>query len=163
MEIEAKILEVGCNVGNQLRLLQKQGYKNLYGIEIMPSAVEQAKQLTKEINIIQGSAFDLPFKDNYFDLVFTSGVLIHIHPDDMKKAMAEIVRASKKYIWGFEYYADTLTSINYRGHTDRLWKTNFSKLFLDQFPNLKLVREKKSPYLANARQVDAMYLMEKKS
>ncbi|OGL88692.1 methyltransferase type 11 [Candidatus Uhrbacteria bacterium RIFCSPLOWO2_02_FULL_49_11] len=157
------ILEVGCNVGNQLNLLQQQGYKNLYGIEIMEYAVERAKQLTKGINIVQGSAFDLPFKNNYFDLVFTSGVLIHIHPDDVKKAMAEIVRVSKKYIWGFEYFAETLTEIKYRDHQDRLWKTNFSNLYLDLFPVLALVKEKKYPYAANARQVDAMFLLEKSS
>src|SRR3989338_11165642 len=157
------VLEVGCNVGNQLHLLQTQGYKNLYGIEIMEYAVERAKQLTKGINIVQGSAFDLPFKNNYFDLVFTSGVLIHIHPDDVKKAMAEIVRVSKKYIWGFEYFAETLTEIKYRDHQDRLWKTNFSNLYLDLFPVLALVKEKKYPYAANARQVDAMFLLEKSS
>ena len=40
-------------------------------------AVEKGKENTKGINIIQGSAFDLPYKDNYFDLVCTNGVLIH--------------------------------------------------------------------------------------
>lgn len=30
---DSKILEVGCNVGNQLRFLQEMGYYNLYGIE----------------------------------------------------------------------------------------------------------------------------------
>ncbi|MFH1583272.1 MAG: methyltransferase domain-containing protein, partial [Candidatus Falkowbacteria bacterium] len=63
------VLEVGCNIGNQLNFLQKNKYKNLYGIEILDYAVEEAKNLTKNINIIQGSAFDIPFKDNYFDLV----------------------------------------------------------------------------------------------
>src|SRR3989339_1912388 len=52
------ILEVGCNVGDMLNLLQTQGYNNLFGIEIQEYAVERAKQLTKNINIIQGSAFD---------------------------------------------------------------------------------------------------------
>jgi len=71
-----KILEVGSNIGNQLLLLQKMGFKNLYGIEINSYAVEFSKSRTKNIiNIIQGSAFDIPFKDKYFDLVFTSGLL----------------------------------------------------------------------------------------
>src|SRR3989344_5212843 len=74
------ILEVGCNIGNQLALLQSQGFKNLYGIEMFSEAVEKAKLHTKDINITQGSALDLPFKDGYFDMVFTSGVLIHINP-----------------------------------------------------------------------------------
>ena len=76
------ILEVGSNVGNQLLLLQKRGFKKLYGIELNRYAVEKSKERTKGIDIIQGSAFDIPFKDAYFDLVFTSGVLIHISPQE---------------------------------------------------------------------------------
>ena len=77
---DKRILEVGCNIGNQLRFLQRMGYKNLYGIELQPYAVQRAKDFTKGINIIQGEADDIPFKDGYFDLVFTSDVLIHIAP-----------------------------------------------------------------------------------
>jgi len=43
------VLEVGCNVGNQLRLLQKKKFNNLYGIEIQTEAVERAKKITKEL------------------------------------------------------------------------------------------------------------------
>ena len=75
---DMKILEVGSNVGNQLLCLQEMGFKSLYGIELQNYAVELSKSRTKRINIIEGSAFDIPFKDSYFDLVFTSGVLIHI-------------------------------------------------------------------------------------
>ncbi|GAE87793.1 hypothetical protein [Acetivibrio straminisolvens] len=49
-----RILEVGCNVGNQLRMLQYMGFGNLYGIELQQYAVEKAKSLTQGINIIQG-------------------------------------------------------------------------------------------------------------
>jgi ubiquinone/menaquinone biosynthesis C-methylase UbiE len=83
MNRDIKILEVGSNIGNQLLLLQKMGFNNLYGIEINDYAVELSKQRTNNINIIKGSAFDIPFKDKYFDLVFTSGVLIHIAPHDI--------------------------------------------------------------------------------
>src|SRR3989338_7069396 len=141
------ILEVGCNIGNQLALLQKQEFNNLYGIEIYPEAVEQAKIHTKNINIIEGSAFDLPFKSGYFDLVFTAGVLIHINPKDLKKVMSEIYGTSKKYIWGYEYYNPKNTIINYRGNKNRLWKGDFCQMYLDSFPNLKVVKRKKLKYL----------------
>lgn len=78
-----RVLEVGCNVGNQLRMLQNMGFRNLYGIELQQYAVEKAKSLTQGINIIQGIGDDIPFKDGYFDMVFTSGVLIHISPDNI--------------------------------------------------------------------------------
>jgi len=160
MSRDIKILEVGCNVGNQLRCLQKMGFTSLYGIEIQSYAVEMAKQTTKNINIIQGSAFDIPFKDGFFDLVFTSGVLIHISPSDIKGVLNEMHRCTNQYIWGYEYYADTYTEIEYRGRKNLLWKTNFSKLFLDTFPDLKLVSEKKFTY-ARDNKVDVMYLLEK--
>ncbi|MCD4761751.1 methyltransferase domain-containing protein [bacterium] len=156
------ILEVGCNIGNQLGLLQKQGYKNLYGIEINEYAVAKAKQHTKNINIIKGSAFDLPFRGNYFDLVFTAGVLIHVSPKNIKQAIKEIYRVSKKYIWGYEYFNEEYETIEYRNNKDYLWKANFVQLYLDNFPDLKLVKVKKYKYLNNEN-VDTVFLLEKKS
>lgn len=155
------VLEVGANIGNQLAQLQNQGFgKKLYGIEIQRDAIEKAKSFTNGIDIIHGSAFDIPFKDAYFDIVFTSGVLIHISPDDVKTAIKEIYRTSKRYIWGFEYFAETYTDIEYRGNKGFLWKANFPQLFLDVFPNLKLVKEKKYKYV-DSDNVDMMYLFEK--
>jgi pseudaminic acid biosynthesis-associated methylase len=156
-----KILEVGSNVGAQLHGLQKIGFKNLYGIEIQPYAVEVSKQNTKNINIIQGSAFDIPFKDSYFDLVFTSGVLIHINPGDLNIAMREIYRCTSEYIWGFEYYADRYSEIPYRGRRNLLWKADFAKLYLDEFRDLELVKEKRIKYLDNDN-VDSMFLIRKR-
>jgi pseudaminic acid biosynthesis-associated methylase len=154
------ILEVGCNVGNQLRGLQCMGHQNLYGIELQSYAVERAKEVTKGINILQGSAFDIPFKDGYVDLVFTSGVLIHISPNDIYKAMDEMYRVSAKYIWGFEYFSEQYQEIPYRGNSDKMWKANFMQLFLDRFPSLKVVKEQRYKYL-DSENVDQMYLLEK--
>jgi len=156
-----KILEVGSNIGNQLLLLQKMGFKNLYGIEINDYAIELSKQRTNNINIIQGSAFDIPFKNEYFDLVFTSGVLIHIAPYDINLVLNEIYRCTKEYIWGFEYYEEKYTEIIYRGKKDLLWKANFAQLYLNLFENLKLIKEKKIKYLNNDN-IDVMFLLKKK-
>lgn len=156
-----KILEVGSNIGLQMVFLQKMGFKNLYGIEINEHAVELSKKLTKNINIIQGSAFDLPFKNNCFDLVFTAGVLIHLNPKDIEKVLREIHRCTKKYIWGFEYYADRYMEVEYRRNKNLLWKANFSKLYLDSFNDLELLKERKMKYLNNAN-IDVMFLLQKK-
>lgn len=156
----SRILEVGCNVGNQLRCLQAMGFRQLYGIELQGYAVERAKALSENINIIQGSAFDLPFKDNYFDMVFTSGVLIHISEADLPAVMDEIYRSTSKYIWGFEYFAETHQEINYRGNSAKLWKGNFAQKYLDRFPSLRLVKRANFKYVANAN-CDQMFLLEK--
>ena len=156
-----KILEVGSNIGVQLLFLQKMGFKNLYGIDINEKAVELSKLITKKINIIRGSVLDIPFKDNYFDLVFTSGVLIHVSPLNIKKAMEEIYRVAKKHIWGLEYYADKYTEIPYRGKKNILWKANFSEIYLKNFKDLKLIKEKKLKYLDN-KNTDSMFFLKKR-
>ena len=160
---DIRILEVGCNTGMQLACLKSMGFTSLYGIELQGYAVQKAKEYTEGINIIQGSAFDIPFKDGFFDLVFTSGVLIHIAPDNLSKVFAEMHRCSNKYVWGFEYYAEQTTSINYRGNEGFLWKANYGKLMRDQFENLSLVKEELYPYITDTEKgnVDFMYLLEK--
>ncbi len=160
LDLDMRVLEVGANIGNQLLCLQKVGFKNLYGIELQSYAVELSKSRTSGIGIIQGSAFDIPFKDGFFGLVFTSGLLIHINPSDINEVLDEIYRCTKQYIWCFEYYSDVYTKIEYRGHTDLLWKSNFSKLFLDRFSSLRLVREEHFKYTSNDN-VDVMFLLRK--
>lgn len=159
----SRILEVGCNSGNQLIALQQSGFTEIYGIELQAYAVEQAKKRTENINILCGSGFDLPFKDGFFDVSCTNGVLIHISPTDLPKIMAEMYRVSNLYIWGFEYFAEEVTDINYRGNCGFLWKADYAKLFLDQFPDLKLVKKKQYPYIMSGMEhnSDCMYLLKK--
>jgi pseudaminic acid biosynthesis-associated methylase len=159
-----KILEVGCNIGLQLLCLQRMGYYNLHGIEIQDYAVEKAKKNTQGINIIQGSAFDLPYKDKWFDLVCTNGVLIHINPADYDRIMSEMYRCSSKYIMGFEYYSENLKAINYRGNDGYLWKADFAQEFCQRFPDLKLIYRQFYPYksASESGNIDCIYLLEKK-
>jgi pseudaminic acid biosynthesis-associated methylase len=163
IEKNARILEVGCNIGQQLIALQRIGFTNLYGIELQAYAVEKAKENTKNINIIQGSGFDLPFRDNYFDLVFTNGVLIHIHPNDLEKIMKEMVRVSRQYIWGFEYYSEQPRQIKYRGHDGYMWKMDYAEKFRSVQPHLHVVKKEVLPYLTEQHKgnADCMYLLSK--
>jgi len=159
------ILEIGCNVANQLLLLQKELFKecDYYGVEINQYAIEKSKYIVKRmgIKIVQASALDIPFKDAYFDLVFTSGVLIHIPPKNINKALDEIYRCSRKYIWGLEYYSKGYVEVDYRGCNDLLWKTDFLNLYLNRFPELKLIKEIKYHYLQDKKLVDQVFLLKK--
>jgi len=155
-----KILEVGSNVGNQLLMLQKMGFKNLFGLEPLEYAVELSKKRLIGINIIRGSAFDIPFKDIYFDLVFSSGVLIHINPKDIRKAMKEIYRCTNKYIWGFEYFSEKYQEVNYRGEKNLLWKADFPRLYIQNFSDLKLIKVKYIKYLQD-KNIDEMFILKK--
>ena len=160
LDKKIRILEVGTNVGLQLLNLQRMGFKDLLGIEIMDYAVELAKKRTKNINLVTASVLNIPFKDSFFDMVFTSRVLIHVHPKDLPKAIDEIYRTSREYIWCFEYFSDTCQEINYRGNKNVLWKNNFMKIFLERHPDLEVVKEKKFKY-KNNNNVDMMFLLRK--
>jgi len=160
MDKDIRILEVGANVGTQLQALQSLGFTNLYGVELQAYAVEEAKKMTRNINIIQASAFDLPFKDEYFDMVYTSGVLIHINPDDIDKAFSEMNRVSKRYIWGFEYFDETYQAVPYRGQDNLLWKADFGGEIITRHPAFSCIQKRDVPYI-NGRNVDQMYLLEK--
>lgn len=157
---DARILEVGCNIGNQLILLQEMGYSNLFGIEIQQYALDLAKARTRNITLKQGSAFSIPYPDGFFDLVFTSRMLIHVAIADLTAAMDEIYRCTKDYIWGLEYFSPRATEVSYRGHTELLWKTDYARAYLDRFKGLSLVQERRLPYL-QGENVDTMFLLKK--
>ncbi len=125
-----RILEVGSNVGGQLKVLREMGFTNLYGIEPNDSAYRICK-CDSDFSILKANVFDIPFKDNYFDLVFTSGVLIHIAPEWISLALKEINRVSKRYFWIFEYGNDNTicsTMVKYRNNEGYLFKHNYFKL-----------------------------------
>ena len=161
MNSSLHILEVGCNIGNQLLCLQQMGFTSLYGIDPQEYALEKAKARIQNITLKKGSAFNIPYEDGFFDLVFTSGVLIHIAPESIGNALKEIYRCSKRYIYGYEYFADKNTEIQYHGKKKALWKTNFAKLYLDNFNDLILVKEKRYPNLENEKLIDTSFLLEK--
>ena len=93
--------------------------------------------------------------------MFTSGVLIHIAPEDLPGAMDEIHRCAGTFIWGMEYYAPSVTEVNYRSHTGLLWKMDYARRYLERFKDLELVRERHVPYLEGPN-VDTVFLLRKK-
>jgi pseudaminic acid biosynthesis-associated methylase len=157
---DARILEVGCNLANQLLLLQELGYTNLYGIEVQTYALEQAKARSQGLNLVQASAFDIPYDDGYFDLVFTSGVLIHIAPDDLPVALSEIHRCSREFIFGTEYFSSSVMEVKYRDQQGLLWKMDYANEYLSRFNDLQLVKEEHLAYRENAN-VDTVFLLRK--
>ena len=123
-----KILELGCNIGSQLRCLYKMGYKNLNGIEIQHHCLKKLKKNFNFVNGIQSTVFKLPFNNNSFDLVFTNNVLIHIPPKKIHIVLKEMYRVSKLWIWGSEYYSQNYKEIIYRKNKNLLWKADFAKI-----------------------------------
>jgi pseudaminic acid biosynthesis-associated methylase len=161
LDREARILEVGTNVGVQLALLSELGFRDMVGVDVQFYALDQAGRSGRRALLVQASAFALPFPDASFDLVFTSGVLIHLSPETIGQALAEIHRCSSRFVWGWEYYAARHVEVSYRNRRGLLWKGDFAGMYREQFPELRCVREERLPYLESDN-VDSMFLLEKK-
>ena len=81
----------------------------------------------------------MPLESSSIDLVFTSGVLIHIAPEDLYTSCSEIYRVSSKYIVSVEYFNPTPVELSYRGHDGVLFKRDFGSFWIENFPNLKVL------------------------
>ncbi|MEO6845639.1 MAG: pseudaminic acid biosynthesis-associated methylase [Chthoniobacterales bacterium] len=138
----SNVLEVGCNRGHNLVSLASflPEETEIFGVEPNPHARKLARASSDRISAVRGTAYDIPFRDGFFDLVFTSGVLIHIPLADLPTALKEIGRVSGRYHLSLEYFAEEETTIPYRGHADLLWKRNFKKHYEDTIPGLRLLK-----------------------
>ncbi len=119
-------LEVGANEGFNLEYCME---NFAYGIDINLSAIYGAQE--RHNQVIYGSALDIPFKDNFFDLVFTAGLLIHIPPKDIKKAMEEIIRVSNKYVLAIEYDARVERERPFLGEMGITWERPYNNLYTE--------------------------------
>ena len=132
------ILELGCNIGMNLRALRHLLPENeLSGVEINKKAVA-ALQHWGGATAIEGSILDIDLKNTY-DLTLIKGVLIHINPDRLNDVYTRLYDYSNKYICIAEYYNPSPVEIPYRGHTDRLYKRDFAGEIMDKYSDLILV------------------------
>lgn len=134
-----RVLEGGCNVGLNLGDAARDPDLDVWGLDIQREALRRAALAMPEATFVQGSLFDLPFKDGWFDLAFTCGVLIHVPPEGLPQAMAELYRVSKRYVMCAEYHDEREVEVPYRGHTRALWRRNYAQTWLDAFPDLEIV------------------------
>ncbi len=133
-----RALEVGCNVGWNLRYLTACGVDEVWGVEPQRYAIEKARRRSPDLHIVPGTAFELPFRDGWFDLSFTSGVLIHIAPDQLGRALDELHRVTRRWLVVIEYDHPEEVAISYRGHADALWKRDHGAIIAARFPELVL-------------------------
>lgn len=135
------ILEVGCNLGINLRALRALTQATFYAVE----PIEKAREILVRDGVVEaknvrgGVAQNIEFPDGVADLAFTSGVLIHIHPDHLLAACSEIYRCSSRYIVCVEYFSDKPEVIPYRGALDKLFKRDFGGFWMDNFPDLAIL------------------------
>ena len=119
------ILEVGCNQGMNLDLIGGRQY----GCDVNPGAVRMCHTRHPDLNVICCSGYVLPFQSDFFDLVFTCGVLIHQRPNEVVQMMEEVERVSRKYVLAMEYAAEAFEEIPYRGQKEALFKGPYGEMY----------------------------------
>ncbi len=84
-----KILDVGCGISTVLHFID--GEK--YGIDPLADVYKKLYKYPKEIHVQKAFGENIPFPDEYFDIVFCSNVIDHV--TDPVKTIDEIKRVLK--------------------------------------------------------------------
>jgi ubiquinone/menaquinone biosynthesis C-methylase UbiE len=87
---EKVVLEAGCGTGLLLQPISLLA-KEAHGIDISEGMLKHARK--KGLNVYQASVTEVPFDDNYFDLVCSFKVLAHV--EEIEKALKELIRVTK--------------------------------------------------------------------
>jgi ubiquinone/menaquinone biosynthesis C-methylase UbiE len=109
----AKILDVGSGKGFLLHDLKEANPSfEVAGIDISEYGIENSMPTIRD-NCILGTAANLPWKDNYFDLVISINTLHNLGARDLHLALSELQRVSKihKYVC-VESFRDEQEKVN---------------------------------------------------
>lgn len=94
-------LDLGCGGGRHTEMLVSKGFKT-YAVDVNPSMLEATRQRVAHLNtenaptIQEGSITAIPFSDDFFDIVVTTGVLHQARSqEEYRTAIAELSRVCK--------------------------------------------------------------------
>ena len=125
------ILECGSNVGRNLKQINlAYPKKKLSFIELNKKAFEICNLNRNIKDSFNSSIQDCKIPKNTYDLVFTSGVLIHLNDKTLKKVIPKIITWSKNYIIILEYFSTTKIEKTYRGKKNLLFLREYGDEFL---------------------------------
>lgn len=118
-------LDGGCGPGTMTYRFLSMGAAFVTGVDLHPTPKEGVfEQYQGKVTFVQGSLLDLPFPDESFDVVASTGVLQHTA--DPEKALSELIRVLKK--------DNTLYLGVYGKHGLFSWALAFVRLFTVKMP-----------------------------
>jgi ubiquinone/menaquinone biosynthesis C-methylase UbiE len=92
-----RVLDAGCGEGIVYRAMRERGWSGQWtGFDFSAEAVEFAKQASPEAEWRQASAYEIPFPDNSFELVFSSQVLEHLPNPQIP--LLQCARVAERYL-----------------------------------------------------------------
>jgi spore coat polysaccharide biosynthesis protein SpsF len=129
------VCEFGANIGANMKAIRHlRPDLIVHGVEVNPVACR----------LLRGEGFDAKQDsiaevalDRKFDIVFSRGVLIHIKPSDLHKAMRNMAKHSSRYVMIYEHYSEAMKSLD--GYAKAVAKTTGEESegyqFWGDFPN----------------------------
>jgi ubiquinone/menaquinone biosynthesis C-methylase UbiE len=92
----SRILDIGCAKGFLVSLFHSFGVES-YGVDISSYAVSRApEEIKKNLFVLDVEKGNLPFPDNYFDLLTMIDILEHLHFSSINHILKEIKRVLKQ-------------------------------------------------------------------
>ena len=98
------ILDIGCATGYLGKELKKRGHQ-VYGVEISEKAGKEAEKVLNGVIIGDIEEIDLPFPENYFDIIICADVLEHLFNPK------EVLIKLKKYLKNDGYLIASIPNI----------------------------------------------------
>lgn len=139
IERPESIIEFGANIGLNLRAIKLLFPKcQPSALEINRKACEKLRSILTEGYIFNQSILNFEPPQKY-DLVIIKGVLIHQNPDDIEKVYEKLIVSCKKYLLISEYYSPNPVKVDYRNHSNRLFKRDWAGEILDKYKFMKLI------------------------
>jgi ubiquinone/menaquinone biosynthesis C-methylase UbiE len=150
-----RLLDVACFSGDYLAKLIEMGISGreliYHGVDVTPKYVENSARRFAHCPFASfsvASAYDLGFEDGRFDMVFNSGMLIHV--DDPGRCLAEFIRVA-----GVEVLIETTIgpgqSVDFVDENksgpdfiDRVYRLDYIRQLISR--GAKIVRETMVPY-----------------
>jgi len=106
------ILDLCCGTGNQLKLLSKNGFKNLHCLDMSNSMLEIAKNNDYQIKIYNEDATKTSFENGSFDIVIISFAIHEKDRNTQENLIKEAYRLIKKdgFMFIVDYVFDNKTT-----------------------------------------------------
>ncbi len=126
-----RVLDFGCGYGRHLKNLKNLSNIELYGCDMSPTMIGRVGEYVGDPAWARDHvrqivpAGELPYPDQFFDVTYSSEVLIHVHPDDLPKVLKEMIRVTFERLVLIENKRVTKTELGGMAH-EGCWLHDFS-------------------------------------
>ncbi|MCG8362021.1 MAG: class I SAM-dependent methyltransferase [Pseudanabaenales cyanobacterium] len=118
---EMKVLDLCCGSGQTTQFLVNYS-KQVTGLDASPRSLQRAQKNVPEAEYVEAWAEDMPFEDNWFDLVHTSAAMHEMTPTQLQQILQEVERVLKPsgYFTLIDFHHPT-NSVLWPGLATFLW------------------------------------------